>query len=112
MFVEIQSFEEFLKLKESEPALLAYFSTEICNVCKVLKPKVEALIQSDFPNIKLAYIKSDKLPETAAQNRVFAAPTILVFFDGREYIRKSRSIGISELQQELERPYSMMFPKE
>lgn len=109
MFVEIKSFEEFLKLKENESALLAYFSTEICNVCKVLKPKVEELIQADFPKIKLIYVKSDKLPEVAAQNQVFAAPTILVFIDGREYIRKSRNIGIGELQQEIERPYSMMF---
>lgn len=109
MFVEIESFEEFLKLKESEPALLAYFSTEACNVCKVLKPKVNELIRSEFPKIKLAYIKSDILPEVAAQNQVFAAPTILVFIEGREYIRKSRNIGISELQREIERPYSMMF---
>ncbi len=109
MFTEIKSFEEFLKMKEKEPALLAYFSTEVCNVCKVLKPKVAELIKSEFPNIKLAYIKSDKLPEVAAQNQVFAAPTILVFLDGREYIRKSRNIGIGELHQEIERPYSMMF---
>jgi len=60
----------------------------------------------------MVYIKSDKLPEVAAQNQVFAAPTILVFFDGREYIRKSRNIGISELQTEIERPYSMMFEEE
>ena len=109
MFVEIQSFEEFLKLKEEEPALLAYFSTDACNVCKVLKPKVAELIQSEFPKIKLAYIKSDILPEVAAQNQVFAAPTILVFFEGREYIRKSRNIGIGELQMEIKRPYSMIF---
>lgn len=110
MFTEIQTFEEFLKLKDEEPALLAYFSTEACNVCKVLKPKVAELIQSEFPKIKLIYIKSDILPEVAAQNQVFAAPTILVFFDGKEYIRKSRNIGIGELQKELERPYSMIFP--
>ena len=109
MFVEIQSFEEFLKLKDTEPALLAYFSTEACNVCKVLKPKVAELIQTEFPKIKLIYIKSDKLPEVAAQNQVFAAPTILVLLEGREYIRKSRNIGIGELGQEIERPYSMMF---
>ncbi|NOR74994.1 MAG: thioredoxin [Draconibacterium sp.] len=109
MFIEVKSFEEFLVLKEKEPALLGYFSTEACNVCKVLKPKVEELIESNFPKIKLAYIKSDKLPELAAQNQVFAAPTILVFIEGREYIRKSRNIGISELQREIERPYSMMF---
>lgn len=109
MFVEIQSYEEFLKLKEEESVLLAYFSTDACNVCKVLKPKVAELIQSEFPKIKLAYIKSDKLPEVAAQNQVFAAPTILVFFEGREYIRRSRNIGVGEMQNEIERPYAMMF---
>jgi len=109
MFTEIQSFEEFLKRKEEEPALLAYFSTEACNVCKVLKPKVAELIQAEFPKIKLIYIKSDILPEISAQNQVFAAPTILVFFEGREYIRKSRNIGIGELRREIERPYSMIF---
>lgn len=109
MFKEIKSFDEFLKLKEKEPAVLAYFSTDVCNVCKVLKPKVDELIRADFPEIKLLYIKSDQLPEVAAQNQVFAAPTILVFFTGREYIRKSRNIGISELKNEIERPYSMMF---
>ena len=109
MFVEISSFDDFLALKEKEPALLAYFSTDVCNVCKVLKPKVEELVQSEFPQIRLVYIKSDKLPEVAAQNSVFAVPTIIVFFDGREYIRKSRNIGIGELRNEIDRPYSMMF---
>ena len=109
MFAEIKSFDEFIKLKEEEPALLAYFSTDACNVCKVLKPKVRELVETNFPEIKLVYIKSDVLPEVAAQNQVFAAPTILIFFDGREYIRKSRNIGISVLQQEIARPYAMIF---
>jgi thioredoxin-like negative regulator of GroEL len=109
MFTEIKSLEEFLQMKEKEPALLGYFSTEACNVCKVLKPKVADLIKAEFPKIKLAYIKSDVLPEVAAQHQVFAAPTLLIFLDGREYIRKSRNIGIAELHREIERPYSMMF---
>jgi hypothetical protein len=49
------------------------------------------------------------LPEVAAQNRVFAAPTIVVFFAGRETIRKSRAFGIDELKAEISRPYSLMF---
>lgn len=109
MFTEIQSLEEFQKIKEKEAALLVYFSTESCNVCKVLKPKVAELIQNEFPKIKLVYVPSDKLPETAAQNRVFAAPTILIFFEGRETIRKSRSIGISELHRDIARGYSLIF---
>ncbi|MEN8115537.1 MAG: thioredoxin family protein [Bacteroidota bacterium] len=109
MFLEIESFDQFLELKAKEPAVLAYFSTDACNVCKVLKPKVAELIKNEFPEIKMVYVKSDVLPEVAAQNQIFAVPTILIFFDGREYIRKSRNIGIGELQQEIDRPYSMMF---
>ena len=108
MFTEVKSLDEFNQLKE-EAALLAYFSTEACSVCKVLKPKVEAMISGKFPEIKLAYVKSEVLPEVAAQNQVFAAPTILVFFDGREYIRKSRNVGVSELQEAIARPYELMF---
>lgn len=109
MFTEIHSLEEFNRMKQEEPALLGYFSTDACNVCKVLKPKVDELIQNEFPKLKMVYVKSDVLPDIAGQHRVFAAPTILVFFDGRETIRKSRSIGVDELRREIERPYSIIF---
>jgi len=109
MYQQVESFEAFLKMKEEEPALLVYFSTEACNVCKVLKPKVAELIHTEFPKLRTVYIQTDKLPEVAAQNQVFAVPTILVFFEGREYIRKSRNIGIGELEREIDRPYSMIF---
>jgi len=59
--------------------------------------------------MKLIFIDSDKLPELAAQNRVFTAPTVIVFFAGRETIRKSRAFGVDELKSEIERPYSLLF---
>lgn len=108
MFSEIESIEQFASFKE-EQGVLAYFSTETCSVCHVLKPKVEELVLQKFPNLKLISVKSDQYPEIAAQNQVFTAPTILVFFEGREYIRKSRNIGILELQEAIERPYSLVF---
>lgn len=108
MYAEINSIEEFEQMKQG-PALLAYFSTEACNVCKVLKPKVQQLLEEKFPQVTMAYVKSDVLPDIAGQNSIFAAPTILVFFDGREYIRKSRNIGIGELEDAIARPYKMMF---
>nr|WP_319998950.1 thioredoxin family protein [uncultured Draconibacterium sp.] len=109
MFKEIKSLEEFIALKEEQAAVLAYFSTDACSVCKVLKPKVEEMVTVAFPKMQLAYVKSDVLPDVAAQNSVFTAPTIVVFFDGRETIRKSRSFSVDELQQEIQRYYSMLF---
>lgn len=109
MFKEVKSIEEFLALKAEQAAMLAYFSTDACSVCKVLKPKVEEMVTTKFPKMQLVYVKSDVLPDVVAQNSVFTAPTVVVFFDGRETIRKSRSFGVDELHYEIERYYSMLF---
>jgi thioredoxin-like negative regulator of GroEL len=109
MYVELKSLEEFELAKTENLALLVYFSHEKCNVCKVLKPKVEELINDKFPQIKLFYADTVNYPELAAQNQIFAVPTLLIYFDGRESIRKSRNIGISELEDLLTRPYELIF---
>jgi thioredoxin-like negative regulator of GroEL len=105
----IHSLEEFMEAVENNVAVLAYFSTDTCSVCHVLKPKVEQLIARDFPQMKILYIPSVQQPEVAGQNRVFTAPTVLVFFEGRETIRRSRAFAINELKSEIERPYSLLF---
>jgi thioredoxin-like negative regulator of GroEL len=105
----IESIQEFEQILADHDAVLAYFSTEICSVCKVLKPKVIEMVRESFPKMKMIFVGSDKFPELAAQNRVFAAPTIVVFFAGRETIRKSRAFGVDELRREIQRPYSLIF---
>jgi thioredoxin-like negative regulator of GroEL len=107
----IHSNQEFELILAENEAVLAYFSTENCSVCKVLKPKLSDMITESFPLLRMAFIESDKLPELAAQNRVFAAPTILVFFAGRETIRKSRAFGLDELYADIQRPYTLLFGK-
>jgi len=105
----IHSIPEFDLILAESDAVLAYFSTEACSVCHVLKPKVMEMVTESFPKMKTIFIESDKLPELAAQYRVFTAPTVVVFFAGRETIRKSRAFGVDELRSEIERPYSIIF---
>lgn len=109
MYTTIHTLHEYNELVVTEPAMLIYFSTDECNVCKVLKPKVGEMLTENFPKIKLIYINLNQSPEIAAQNRIFAVPTIQVIFDGREYIRKSRNFGMDELRNAIDRPYQMMF---
>ncbi len=109
MYKEIKTLEEFAHIIESNDGALFYFSHEQCNVCKVLKPKVEELIRKDFPKVELFYCDTVNSPELAAQNSVFAVPTLLIYFGGRETVRKSRNVGIQELQGEIERPYQIIF---
>jgi thioredoxin-like negative regulator of GroEL len=109
MMEAIQSTQQFDLILAENDAVLSYFSTNECSVCKVLKPKIEEMIGRLFPRIKMIYIESDRFQELAAQNRVFTAPTVVIFFAGRETIRKSRAFGLDELRTEIERPYHILF---
>lgn len=110
MFQDIKNIGEFYLWVKGETPVLAYFSTNGCNVCKVLKPKVAQLINESFPKIKLIYINLSEIPNVGAQLRVFSVPTIIIYFEGKEFIRKSRNVGISELKGEIGRLYSILFP--
>lgn len=109
MYTPVTTLDDFSALLKSNAAVLAYFSTVECKVCKVLKPKVEEMVSTDFPEVRLVYVEINHAPELAAQNRIFAVPTLVIYFDGREFFRKSRSFGLTELHDDLERPYQLMF---
>jgi len=105
----VKDWNHFEELRIKNSGIVFYFSNDDCNVCKVLKPKVYEMLQEKFPEMKFYYVDTKSTPDVAAQNRVFTIPTILVFFEGSEIIRKSRYIGINELADEIARPYQILF---
>lgn len=107
--ITITSNQEYQDFILNNAAVLIYFSTPQCNVCKVLKPKLIEFINTEFPKITMGYVNSESLPDIAAQNRIFTVPTISVLLDGKEFIRKSRNINLAEFREEIERPYSLFF---
>ena len=64
---------------------LWYFTSQNCGICKVLKPKIKALIKSNFPSVKLRYIDIEEEMEKAGQNSVFTIPVVLIIVDGKEH---------------------------
>lgn len=94
---------------KSKPAVMLYFKNDHCGPCKVLRPKVQALIETEFPKLELIVVDSVQNPALSGEFQVFANPTLLVFFDGKEYIRKSKYVSIGELETEISRLYAMMF---
>lgn len=88
--------------------IVLYFKNIHCPPCQVLRPKVETLIHTQFPNIDFQVIDTVENPLLSSAYNVFANPTILVFFEGKEYIRKSKYITISELEQEITRLNELM----
>lgn len=86
-----------------------YFSTDECNVCKVLKPKLKDFLAENFSNISFAYINVNNSKECASQRSIFTVPTILFILEGKELIRKARHINFTELYDELSRIYRIIF---
>lgn len=102
------SLEEIQNSIREEMGVLLYFWGEDCNVCHALRPKFKELLDSQFPKIKQIYLDAHKNPQIASFYQVFAAPTVLVFLDGREFVREGRAVSLHKLNEQLKRPYVMM----
>ncbi|MCF7801202.1 MAG: thioredoxin family protein [Candidatus Marinimicrobia bacterium] len=93
---------EFQATISQNELVLAYCSTPTCNVCQVLKPKVQELITT-LGGWEFTYVNTVDSPEIAGQHLIFTVPTLLLFIQGREVKRFSRHFGVAELRVELER---------
>ena len=108
-FETITTEEEFNDVIKNNLGVLLYFSTISCAVGEALEPKVIELLKDDFPKIPFYFVDMNASPDISAKNSVFVEPTILVFFDGKETIRKSRHISIPDLSGSIERVYEIAF---
>jgi len=91
-----------------QEACLVYLSTNDCGACGALLPKIESMAK-EFPKLKAFHISLPQHPELVAPMAVYAAPTIIVYFDGKEQIRKSGRFSIDEIRNPLERIYNLFF---
>lgn len=105
----IEKFEELQNIINTGNPVLIYFSGENCSVCKVLKPKIEEEIKRNFSKFELFEVKTDISVELTAQFMIFSIPTIMIYFDKKEFKRYGRNMSIVEFIKELQRPYNLMY---
>ncbi|HHG84727.1 MAG TPA: thioredoxin [Bacteroidetes bacterium] len=106
--IEVHSIEEAKKALK-HPAVLLYFFHDHCPPCKVLRPKVQQLLENTYPEMNLVLADGLSHPDLAAQWSVFGFPTMMGMFEGKEYFRKSKFVSLGELSLAIERPYKLMF---
>ena len=106
--LEIQTIEQIKKEIDSKEPILIYFSGENCSVCKVLKPKIDNEVINNFSRFKLYEVKTDIYKEITSEFTVFSIPTIIVYFDSKEFKRYGRNMSIPLFIDEIKRPYNLM----
>lgn len=97
--VIIKSKEHLEQLMAEEKLIILYFSSEECDVCRVVLPKLMNLVEI-YP-LKVAKIYTDKQPEIAGQSLIFTVPTVLIVYEGREILRESRFIDFLKIERTL-----------
>ena len=94
---------------DNNAAVALYFSAPTCNVCHALKPKLFAALEQNFKELEIVSVDISQSQAVAAHYNVFTIPTLLIFLDGREFLRKSRHMSVDEVIKEIQRPYEIMF---
>ncbi|HKK64181.1 MAG TPA: thioredoxin family protein [Bacteroidales bacterium] len=108
----IYSIEDLNEIILNEAIVVLYFSNEACNVCKILKPKINSLLEEKYSNVTMVYIDTEKSPAIAGQFRVFTIPTIDIYVEGKEHVRYSRNVIMHEFERAIEKPYKALFPED
>lgn len=101
--------EQFDQCIKENAGILFYFTTDSCSVGEAFEPKVRNLLSQKYPKLEFNFIDMNMAPELCAYCHVFAEPTILLYLEGKEFLRKSRHIGLSELDMAITRIYNLAF---
>lgn len=104
----MNTIENIEKSIKNNLAVMVYFSAPTCNVCHALKPKLLDALHKNFPEFVVEEVDISVEEDIAPHFSVFAIPTVLIFLDGKEFLRKSRHMSVDEVMREIARPYEIM----
>lgn len=83
-----------------------YISKENCSVCHALLPQVMELME-EFPLIQLGHIDVNVIEEIAGEFSIFTVPVLLLFVNGKEYLREARIVHLDLFNQKIKKIYEM-----
>ncbi len=81
-----------------------YISRQNCSVCHGLLPQVQQMMEK-YPEIKMGHIDADEVMEVAGRFSVFTVPVLLLFVDGKEYVREARIVHMDLFNEKINKIY-------
>ncbi|HLS06731.1 MAG TPA: thioredoxin family protein [Bacillota bacterium] len=103
-FTHLMTIEDVDQFIEQNTLAFLYISKTNCSVCHGLLPQVKQLM-AKYPNIKLAHINVDDVPEIAGKFTIFAVPVLLLFVEGKEHIREARIVHMDLFKEKIDNIY-------
>lgn len=63
----------------------------------------------DFPKIKTGLVNAGKVEEIAGFLMAFTVPVLVLYADGREYLREARIVQVEKLRDDITKIYEGFF---
>lgn len=89
---------------ENNELTFIYISREDCSVCHGLLPQVEQVFRK-YPEVKCGIIDADEVPGIAGKFSIFTVPVLLLFVEGKEYLREARIVHMQPFEEKVKRIY-------
>lgn len=106
-FQPLTSIEETEQFITQHDLTFLYITMPNCSVCQGLQPQIEQMLAA-YPKIKARTIDASEVTEIAGKYNIFTAPVLLLFVQGKEYIREARIVHTEVLKQKIARLYENM----
>ncbi|MBT2214853.1 thioredoxin [Virgibacillus dakarensis] len=103
-FKQLTSIAMVKNFVQSHSLTFLFISRPDCSVCHGLFPQVQALM-SHYPEIKLGHISADQVTEIAGEFSIFTVPVLLLFVEGKEYLREARIVHLQLLDEKVDKIY-------
>lgn len=94
-------------IKENQLAFL-YITRPNCSVCHGLLPQVQNLMEK-YPKINLGHINAEEVEDVASRFSVFTVPVLLLFVNGKEYLREARIVHMQLFEDKMDKIYKFVF---
>lgn len=94
--------ETFQKLQQDSRLLVTEYGSETCPPCRALKTKID-MWASERSDVNTIYVSIGKFPDLAAQNGVLSAPTVALYWEGRELLKQSGYFSLDLFLEKVER---------
>ena len=96
----MRSLDEINQAIENNKLVIMIIKTTHCGVCEAVSAKAASMLESRA-SIKGITVYMEDVPEIASKYLAFSAPTLLLFYAGKEVYRSARFIRFDELSHVL-----------
>lgn len=103
MFEVVDNIHELNQKVANSHLSFVYFGHPECSVCHGLKPQIDQKLKEFGNDVNFYEVNTFVVPEVAGDYSIMTVPVVLLFVEGKEYLRQARFVPIQPLYEQMKK---------